>query len=547
MSSPDRSRDELRRLASALCDGEISCAEAQRLESLATQSPEAREYFLRYVQLHAELAWMLEQVGPRAVPRPEQALPRARRRRTAARWTGIALAVAVVLLVGVIFALAILLGPAPARHRSVEPTVAATVTRSVDAKWSGDTAPEGEGADLVAGQLLRLESGLAQISFHSGAKVILDGCKREVHFQVFSTSGGEIQLGRLAATVPPRASGFTIRTPSATITDLGTEIGVDVQGRGISEVHVFSGEVQVRPGGLSDASSPRDFSAGRAVSVALAGGRAQQVQAVSLASGAFQRTLPPRGPVERLRGLVAGDPRLLHHYPFEGQRREDRCADRWSGLDLDEVRMHGGAGGPDIYESAPGLDIYTTAIRPFRKDNTVGVALQSQAQFEPFRKLTVELLLILEDSTAPTDAIVASAVAFRANPPGAGALGVASDRGRLVFCLGRSAPEGAAPAVLEPGHWYYVAATFEARGGQTRINGYLADLTQGDGQLIQVAQDLVLEGTPAPGPLGIGKGFDRNGADAYPWSGRLDEIAIYGAVLDRQTLERRLAALVNKP
>jgi hypothetical protein len=167
--------------------------------------------------------------------------------------------------------------------------------------------------------------------------------------------------------------------------------------------------------------------------------------------------------------------------------------------------------------------------------------------FEPPRKLTVELLLRLENSTAPIDTMVASAVAFPADPVGAGALGVVADRGQLVFRPGQSALEGADPAVLEPDRWYYVAATFVAGDGQTTVNGHLADLSQGDGQMVRIAQDLVLEGVPKPGPLGIGKGFDRNGADAYPWSGRLDEIAIYGAVLDRQTLERHVAALVNKP
>jgi len=92
-----------------------------------------------------------------------------------------------------------------------------------------------------------------------------------------------------------------------------------------------------------------------------------------------------------------------------------------------------------------------------------------------------------------------------------------------------------------------VAATFEAEEGQTTVDGYLADVTRGDGQLVQVAQDLVLEGAPAHGRLGIGKGFDRNGNHVYPWAGRLDKIAIYGEVLDRQTLERHLAALVDKP
>ena len=153
---------------------------------------------------------------------------------------------------------------------------------------------------------------------------------------------------------------------------------------------------------------------------------------------------------------------------------------------------------------------------------------------------------MLETSTGPADEMIASAVGFPTDPPGAGTLGVAADRGRLVFRPGQFVPEGAEPAVLEPDRWYYVAATFEAGEGRTTVNGYLADL-EGDGRLIQIAEDLVLDGGLERGRLGIGKGFDRDGADAYPWSGRLDEIAIYGAVLDRQTLEQHLGALLNRP
>jgi ferric-dicitrate binding protein FerR (iron transport regulator) len=547
MNPRDSSSNELRQLASALCDGEISRDQAQRLESLATQSPEALEHLLEYLELHAELAWMLGTVAKPVVSRPEDAVVGAPRPKFAAWWTGIATTVAVVLVVGLIVTVAILTGPAPHRPGSAEPIVVANLTRSIDAEWSDDTAPESEVADLTAGQLLRLESGLVEIDFQSGASVILDGRYRAVEFKLTSTKSGILQFGRLTAAVPPQASGFTIDTPSATITDLGTEIGVVVERRGTSEVHVFEGKVEVRPGGPSGPLPAQEVSADHAVRVALAGGVAEQVQEIPLGTENFLW----RGRAGKLRGLVKSDPRLIHHYTFEGLGRKHKCADSRGSLDLVEVEMHGGGGGLDIYASAPGLDSSTSALHPFRSrqdGDQVGVGLQSQADaFRPPPELTVELLLVLETSTAPTDAMVASAVAFPADPPGAGALGVAADRGRLVFRPGQSVPEGADPALLEPDHWYYVAAIFKAGEGQTTVDGYLADLTQGDGQLVQVAQDLVLEGAPAHGRLGIGKGFDRNGGDVYPWAGRLDEIAIYGAVLDRQTLEQHLAVLVNKP
>ena len=49
--------NELSQLAAALCDGEITPAQAARLEGLATTSDVARQYFHEYVLLHGELYW----------------------------------------------------------------------------------------------------------------------------------------------------------------------------------------------------------------------------------------------------------------------------------------------------------------------------------------------------------------------------------------------------------------------------------------------------------------------------------------------------------
>ena len=41
------------------------------------------------------------------------------------------------------------------------------------------------------------------------------------------------------------SNSFVIRTPTATVTDLGTEFGVDVSREGVTETHVFVGSVKV--------------------------------------------------------------------------------------------------------------------------------------------------------------------------------------------------------------------------------------------------------------------------------------------------------------
>jgi hypothetical protein len=100
--------------------------------------------------------------------------------------------------------------------------------------------------------------------------------------------------------------------------------------------------------------------------------------------------------------------------------------------------------------------------------------------------------------------------------------------------------------VLVPGDWYYVASTFRQQGSNTTVNTYVANLSRGEPTLHHVVQDQTAAGAPAPGRLGIGMGFDGQGANAYPWSGSLDEIAIYDAVLDRETLEEHLRNLAPR-
>jgi hypothetical protein len=64
--------------------------------------------------------------------------------------------------------------------------------------------------------------------------------------------------------------------------------------------------------------------------------------------------------------------------------------------------------------------------------------------------------------------------------------------------------------------------------------------------LVAVVEERVVEGVPAFGRLGIGKGFDTNGGDAYAWPGVLDEVAIYDAVLPTETLREHLDVLPIK-
>jgi hypothetical protein len=127
-------------------------------------------------------------------------------------------------------------------------------------------------AKVLLGDKYDLASGLMEITYDTGAKVILQG---PTTYVVESNNGGFLSVGKLTASVEKKvASGqspvasdeknargkafaegslatsrqplFTIKTPTAIVTDLGTEFGVEVDTHGGTTSHVFRGLVRVQ-------------------------------------------------------------------------------------------------------------------------------------------------------------------------------------------------------------------------------------------------------------------------------------------------------------
>ncbi len=550
---------ELGRLAAALCDGEITPEEAKRLEQLASRSPETLRCLVQYLHLDAELHWGASLSVQRGTPTPFEPRPEPElaadlpsraavervRRSSSYRWTGIVAAVAIAILVSV-WGTLLLLSPFTHQDATRAPFTVGTLVRSIDARWPEDAAVVSEGTALVANQELHLREGLAEIHFLSGARAILDG---PVRLRLQTARGGFLESGKLTAHVPTQAKGFTIHTPTARIVDLGTEIGVSVE-RGASEVHVFTGKVEVGP--VSEGGSPalqRELATGQALRVSLRPGSEPEVREIPIESDRFVRGMPARNSVEKLRQAVATHPRLSHHYTFEGRTYGEKCRDKRGTLDLTEVLMLGGTDGGDFYELAPGFDGASNAVRPYRSrqsGNTVGVGLESVGPFVPPARMTVELLLRLEESSGPTEEMIGAAVAVPATNRGVPFLGVTVDRGRLAFCLPQDASASPDRPRLVPGDWYYVAVSLETESGRTKANCYVADLSRDAPVLHWAVKDAIVQAAPSAGRLGIGKGYDENLKAAYPWPGTLDEIAIYDAVLGPDELKEHVEVLTGR-
>ncbi len=200
-------------------------------------------------------------------------------------------------------------------------TAVAMLTRAVDARWAQGTSPLRVGSALDPGWL-RLESGLAQVVFYSGARLVIEG---PTELQLVSRSEAVCPSGRLLAEVPQPARGFRLRTDHLNMVDLGTAFGIDST-HARTEVHVFKGKVEVQPGtvgrqllGEGQATAVQANAPPRLMAASMTAFTAMlEFQERSLASEAFR--------YERWQFANAQlnqDPSLLVHLDFENLSGSD--------------------------------------------------------------------------------------------------------------------------------------------------------------------------------------------------------------------------------
>ncbi|MBX3412462.1 MAG: FecR domain-containing protein [Pirellulales bacterium] len=269
---------ELRGLLAALREGTLDEAQAARLEQLVRDDPAARRAYVEYQHMIADLRWLCGGV-PRSLPpaKPTNPSPLVE---GGSGWRGWVQglpwidAAPIFIFGGLMLAAGLMLGmrlgdarPSPSSIGGSSPTLPpgappspptaiaaekgetqsppsvaiATLAAAVDCDWETGSLPTHAGARLSTGTL-RLNAGIAQLDYDSGARVVLQG---PAVFEVTATNAGLLSVGQLVARVSPAAVGFTIRTPSAAVVDLGTEFGVIAEARGATEVHVFDGLVEL--------------------------------------------------------------------------------------------------------------------------------------------------------------------------------------------------------------------------------------------------------------------------------------------------------------
>jgi hypothetical protein len=239
----------------AVCHGSATEAQMRALNELLRNNPSARDEYLIQVELHSRLASNPDlfsqfrdaaaslnlpavNAGDRGnvVPlNPVEQPPRRKLVRV------LALAACLMLIAGGGIG-TIWFKWSTARSGATSAAVA-MLTRTLDARWSPKTHPLREGSALEPGSLL-LESGLAQVVFYSGARLVIQG---PVELRLVSPNEAVCASGRVLAEVPMPAHGFRLRTGQLSVVDRGTSFGIDAS-QSRTEVHVFKGKVMLQPG-----------------------------------------------------------------------------------------------------------------------------------------------------------------------------------------------------------------------------------------------------------------------------------------------------------
>lgn len=337
--------EEVGRLAGLLLEGALGVDDQRRLEHLLLADPAAVAYYHDYIDLHSLLYWQYESPNGDAVEisvgeaAPEPAADASRpaapivlnlssASHASPGWFapggmlfsyGVS---AMVVAVGLLVAWTATISQHHemiARDAAVE-TIAETkpadaasepepemrfvgrITGMIDCHWADPATEAFDGASVPVGRRFALAAGLLEITYQSGAKIILQG---PCSYKVDADDGGFLALGKLTAKVEKKVASeaattdhsplFVVRTPTAIVTDVGTEFGVEVDKSGASKTHVFRGKVEVRLA-ESGANADRAVPLGENESARVEAGPARTITVVRESSRpvAFARNMPKR-------------------------------------------------------------------------------------------------------------------------------------------------------------------------------------------------------------------------------------------------------------
>lgn len=499
-------KKKLEFLLMELTEGELSPEHSRRFMEIMRQHPEAKQYYLEYCQIHTMLAWEHGVLCELQLPKPPEESEVSSN--SFSLWKPLA-AVAALVLIGV--ALWSQWGT-PSKMKPGEIVGALTGNVAASLELFGVSSDFRNGSAVRTGSY-QLDEGLVEITFESGVEVLIEA---PASFEIHSPGFMILNEGRLAANVPPEGIGFTVETPDAEVVDFGTEFAVEVVGELSSEVHVFKGEVEVRPKEEDPSIDP----------VRLGTNQATRID---------HSTFIPLG-------ISVDDQRFLRNLDepnptYSGKVREL--------LPLAYYRMAVIDDGQTLKDASKGQKHTASVVKGVKRrqpfaPGRIGSSLRLEgprrggyAQISPSLELPTEFTIMawIRTKTFPRDAVLVSDMNLSGDETFR--LGLVGDHGHLGLTFANEERSlqvvDSSPLPLED--WTHIAVVKTSEALRLYRNGALVSSEPLDGFQSQAHKPFSIGGTPRKSD-----GRKRNQRSGF-WHGRIDELAFFGSALTSQQIE----------
>ena len=274
MSIEDHKILEMHELLNGLVENNLSIKEKARLQTLLEESGWAREQYVRFMDMSASMGHYAEEL----IGDDFEKFGQPNLKDSIVRFVSPILSIAATIAVGFYLFTKFPEDGDPFQQPpqsqlqklSIESELLsndgtlAVLTKAVGIKWSNQTGYRPSLGSTLDSSHLQIDEGLAQVEFLQGSTVILEG---PVNFELLDDNEGALVLGKLRATVPKVARGFTVHLPKGKLGDLGTEFGLNVYEGGSTEIFVYRGKIRYQGENESKEEVIREVSGGEALFV----------------------------------------------------------------------------------------------------------------------------------------------------------------------------------------------------------------------------------------------------------------------------------------
>ena len=472
MKLTDQDLLELHQLLDRLVEKNLSQTQREKLEAILTQSEEARQIYVAYMDMSASLCHYADETlacddadeesertwGNQIIDFVQPLLPFA----------------ALFLLGAYIFQtyqpspdfqpsqLSTLesqekTSGMPPGYEDAEADAVAVLTQAVGLRWANTANSHPEiGSSITPGDWQVLH-GFAQVEFMQGATVIFEGPfdARFVH-----SNAAVLRKGKLRAHVPKVATGFTVDLPKGRVVDIGTDFGLQAHEEGSAEVYVYRGKVRYE--GMDDFGNEivRELSGGEALFLDVNGVASEldmpsgnYLGTLELANRSMEMAHRRRAAWAEHSKMIAEQKGTILFYGFDNH-------DSWSRVVKDETQSGKGSGNGAVIgcKWAEGRWPGKGALQFSQKNDRVCLNLT-----KPLESATLSAWVRVDRINGKVAPIVFS----RPHLPGAFCWSIDS-LGKIV--LGVNALSGverySSPVALSRdlhGKWVHLATTFDAR------------------------------------------------------------------------------------